>query len=492
MSFRFDSAPIANWEELPDGRLRIMATISRVGDLTYRQADGSDRTETLTADELFAPTWLDSIATAPVTLRHPPEPVTPANFKKYAVGMSGSKVIARQDAGLVDVLFTVADSEAIAAIKDGTAREVSAGYSVRIEKGDDGKLYQKDRYGNHLAIVPKGRAGESVRLHFDAADDDVLFQVDQDIHRGSGRTESRYDAAWTANKRDRLKRGEIKGGFAGPKNSYPIASRDDVGDAWGLAGQTGTGNPDSIRRKIIQIAKRHGWTDGLPDTARQWADDNRIRIDGGSNVTQILIGKRIFNVDGEDASALSEAIALLSQSEETAKAELSAAKTELEQVKSETAAEKARADAAEGKATGLQTRLDEAQSVRMDEEAIASAIQERMDVWALVLPTFRRDDSSFQPDYKRDAAEVRKDYLVKIKPELRDRLDSATPEFISGLWEALKPAPEQARVDSTSELAGVIDIVTRNDMGGYGKGKENPMTARRKSRAMPGTPAMTR
>lgn len=491
MSFRFDSAPINNWEELKDGRLRVMATVSRVGELTYRQPDGSDRTEYLTADELFAPIWLDSIATAPVTLYHPPEPVTPSNFKKYAVGMSGSKIIARQDAGLVDVLFTVVDSEAIAAIKDGTAREVSAGYSVRIEKGDDGKLYQKDRYGNHLAIVPRGRAGDSVRLHFDAADDgDVLYQVGEDIHRGGGRdTESRYEAAWTAGKRDRLANGAIKGGFAGPKNSYPIASRADVGDAWELAWQTNAENSDSIRRKIIQIAKRHGWTDGLPETAWQWADDNHIRIDGG-RMTQILIGKRIFNVDGDDASALSEAIATLSQSEETTKAELAATRIELEQSKAEAAAEKARADAAEGKATGLEARLDEAQSVRMDEDAIASAIQERMDTWALVLPTFRRDDSSFQPDYRRDAAEIRKDYLIKIKPELRDRLDSATPEFISGLWEALKPAPEQARFDSTSELANVIDIVTRSDMG-Y-KSKENPMTARRKNREMPGMPAMTR
>lgn len=81
---------------------------------------------------------------------------------------------------------------------------------------------------------------------------------------------------WTAARREQLAKGEIKGGFAGPDQSYPIAGPDDVKNAWTLAGRAA--NPDAVRKKIIEIAKAHGWADALPATAQDWAKQHHVEL----------------------------------------------------------------------------------------------------------------------------------------------------------------------------------------------------------------------
>lgn len=77
---------------------------------------------------------------------------------------------------------------------------------------------------------------------------------------------------WNAQRRKDLKAGKIEGEFAGPGLSYPIASAADVADAWNLAGQSD--DPNEIRRNVIRIARRYGWEDSLPETAKVWAKEN--------------------------------------------------------------------------------------------------------------------------------------------------------------------------------------------------------------------------
>jgi hypothetical protein len=81
---------------------------------------------------------------------------------------------------------------------------------------------------------------------------------------------------WTQEERDKLAKGEIKGEFAGPDQSFPIAGPEDVGDAWMLSGHAE--NPDQIRRNIIRIAKKYGWVSALPKSARQWAKEHNIDL----------------------------------------------------------------------------------------------------------------------------------------------------------------------------------------------------------------------
>ena len=81
---------------------------------------------------------------------------------------------------------------------------------------------------------------------------------------------------WSTEKRKKLASGEIKGTFAGPDHSFPISSPIDVAAAWSSVGRAA--NPRAIMRKIISIAKEHGWESGLPESVKQ-----RMK-DGGSGL----------------------------------------------------------------------------------------------------------------------------------------------------------------------------------------------------------------
>jgi hypothetical protein len=72
---------------------------------------------------------------------------------------------------------------------------------------------------------------------------------------------------WNTEKRKALKEGKLKGAFAGPDMSFPIAAPEDVAAAWASVGRAA--NPRAIMRKIISIAKEHNWTSGLPESVKK-------------------------------------------------------------------------------------------------------------------------------------------------------------------------------------------------------------------------------
>lgn len=72
---------------------------------------------------------------------------------------------------------------------------------------------------------------------------------------------------WDVKKRKELKEGKFKGEFAGPNMSFPISSPEDVSAAWSSVGRGA--NPRKIMAAIIRIAKKHGWTSGLPESVKQ-------------------------------------------------------------------------------------------------------------------------------------------------------------------------------------------------------------------------------
>lgn len=155
----------------------MSASVSRVGPLEYRRNDGTTITEWVTSEALFDADSLGTAGTAAVTLGHPPEFVSPDNWKQYAIGATGSTVKARVDDGLVDIVFVVGDREAIDAIERGEATQVSAGYLVEVAE-NGGRLEQRNRQYNHFALVPRGRAGADVALHLDGADDLAVYTME--------------------------------------------------------------------------------------------------------------------------------------------------------------------------------------------------------------------------------------------------------------------------------------------------------------------------
>ena len=72
---------------------------------------------------------------------------------------------------------------------------------------------------------------------------------------------------WSTEKRKALQEGKVKGEFAGPDMSFPIAGPVDVAAAWSSVGRAA--NPRAIMKRIISIAKKHGWESGLPESVKK-------------------------------------------------------------------------------------------------------------------------------------------------------------------------------------------------------------------------------
>lgn len=115
-------------------------------------------------DQVFDKASLASITRLPVTLDHPSEEVTAANWAKYSVGDVGDAYAAEADWIVVNPM--VKDSDAVIAART-THKEISMGYRAGIVVARDGLDADFEQVGiryNHLALVPKGRAGEMARI----------------------------------------------------------------------------------------------------------------------------------------------------------------------------------------------------------------------------------------------------------------------------------------------------------------------------------------
>lgn len=158
----------------PEGFLLCEAVpIARTGTLIYDESEipveggpGGLVTIERNADEVFRQETLASFEGKPVTLSHPDEFVTPANWRQLSVGIvqnvrRGTDV--EQDLMLADLLIT--DAEAIELVRRDNdpnserLRQVSCGYDADYEQLAPGRGRQTTIVGNHVALVERGRCG---------------------------------------------------------------------------------------------------------------------------------------------------------------------------------------------------------------------------------------------------------------------------------------------------------------------------------------------
>ena len=147
-----------------EGFVRDAPIIGRTGILEYRNVDGSIRREYRPPEEAFNVDSLASIRGKPITQLHHGL-VTSANyFNSHPVGTVISD--GRQDGNNIraDVVIYSLDTE---------DRELSCGYQAELEEtpgvtpeGEHYDAIQRNIRYNHLAIVPRGRAGNA-RLNMD-------------------------------------------------------------------------------------------------------------------------------------------------------------------------------------------------------------------------------------------------------------------------------------------------------------------------------------
>ncbi len=162
-----------NMRLTPEGFLVCLGVaIARTGEMVYGPNEtpiepGPDGRVIISRDEkeVFNEATMASFGGKPVTLLHPTDDVTPAN---WSVLSKGSLQNVRRGSGeqandlVADVL--IMDARAIAMVQDEELREVSCGYEAEYFQVEPGRGYQTNIIGNHLALVENGRAGMSYAI----------------------------------------------------------------------------------------------------------------------------------------------------------------------------------------------------------------------------------------------------------------------------------------------------------------------------------------
>ena len=154
--------------ESPEGFLICHdVPIARTGPQEYRarelQLDGDpERIITVNRhpEDVFEDATLASFEGKPITEDHPPENVSPENYAAYTKGHVQN--VRRQGDYIIADLY-INDAQLADEVKNGLKREVSCGYLCNYVP--DGESYRQTAIrGNHVAVVPKGRAGREVAI----------------------------------------------------------------------------------------------------------------------------------------------------------------------------------------------------------------------------------------------------------------------------------------------------------------------------------------
>lgn len=111
-------------------------------------------------EEVFSPAAMASFEGKPVTDGHPPDNFGAEEFAAYAKGHAQN---VRRDRDFVVADLYINDPVLASQVRGGVKREVSCGYDCRWVTDENG-IRQTQIRGNHVAVVPLGRAGREVAI----------------------------------------------------------------------------------------------------------------------------------------------------------------------------------------------------------------------------------------------------------------------------------------------------------------------------------------
>lgn len=157
-----------NMAETPEGYLICYdVKIARIGTQDYLGSElGVDETiikVNRPPEEVFKPATIASFEGKPFTNDHPFELLDVTNTHIYEKGHIQNVRVSDDNIYLIsDIVVT--DRQTISDIRGGK-RELSAGYNCDCLQDEEGNWYQANIIGNHVALVDKGRAGETVRIN---------------------------------------------------------------------------------------------------------------------------------------------------------------------------------------------------------------------------------------------------------------------------------------------------------------------------------------
>ena len=167
-----DRAPLNGTRKTGDGYLVAEAFVARTGIQLYGGHELGDERAVVRVyrgeDEVKAPASVRTYSHAPITMGHPDVLVDSTNHSTLAKGEVSTE--AEWVDGKLRLPLIVKDAATIAAIEGGT-RELSAGYLCALDhtpgvtpEGEADDAIQRTIRINHVAVVPKGRAGAECRI----------------------------------------------------------------------------------------------------------------------------------------------------------------------------------------------------------------------------------------------------------------------------------------------------------------------------------------
>ena len=152
----------------PEGYLICYAVpINRTGVQVYTAQEvgipngGDEAVNVYRLDEdVFSPAALASMEGKDITRGHPPEMLNAENQAGYSKGHLEN---VRRDGENTVADLIIKDPSLVSDVENGILREVSCGYNCQFEPYLDG-YKQTHIVGNHVAVVPRGRAGRDVAI----------------------------------------------------------------------------------------------------------------------------------------------------------------------------------------------------------------------------------------------------------------------------------------------------------------------------------------
>ncbi len=239
--------------------------------------------------------------------------------------------------------------------------------------------------------------------------------------------------------------------FADPEHEkYPIVTGADVNDAWRLAGRSQDVPPNTIRRRIIEIARRKELEGYLPETAKNWMKEHGM----------------------EAKAAMDEKEREEREREERERKEHEEAqKREAEEKARKMAEEKAKAEQEEAEKNKAAVREQFAKALKMAEDIgdpmVLKDIQKQIKALARQTDKDRDGDIDFPADMKAALVEEIKGAVVNalkdevetaVKTLLPDVEKAVMPDNIKGLIEAMDQ--RVARIEQLApEKGGIMEIV---------------------------------
>lgn len=170
----------ANRTTTPEGYLVCLnVPIARTGTQQYLRGElglDGDPNEIVNVfrpeAEVFAAATIASFEGKTVTNEHPPVGVTIENITAFDCGhVQNVRRGQGEESDLLIADLFITSRALIDEIERGM-REVSCGYDCEYALGDDGQIFQRSIRGNHVAVVPAGRAGSRVAIKDSASESD--------------------------------------------------------------------------------------------------------------------------------------------------------------------------------------------------------------------------------------------------------------------------------------------------------------------------------